>query len=290
MKPTAMRTPMPKLRLGLIADPQYADLPPNLTANRYYALSLAKMQAAIDMFNEQALDAVVLLGDLIDRDFRNFAPALKVLEGLRHPLIALPGNHDFAVSDAQKPMVRDALGMPTPYFDRVINGIRLIFTDGCEISTFSVARDDPAREVAVRQLLALKAQGAANAQDWNAAISQPQIDWLESRLTLAHAAGEKAIVFGHYPLHPFTDHALWNAQQVADVIAAAPAAIAYINGHDHRGGYGLIGDTHFITLKGMVDGEDETAFAILTLETDRFGLQGFGREDDRLLPLGRHGA
>lgn len=141
-----MRTPMPKLRLGLIADPQYADLPPNLTANRYYALSLAKMQAAIDVFNEQTLDAVLLLGDLIDRDFRNFAPALKVLEGLRHPLITLPGNHDFAVSDAQKPMVRDALGMPAPYFDRVINGIRLIFTDGCEISTFSVARDDPARK------------------------------------------------------------------------------------------------------------------------------------------------
>lgn len=276
---------MPQLRLGLIADPQYADLPPNLNANRYYAKSLEKLRAAVDAFNGEALDAVLLLGDLIDRDFKNFAPALRVLEDLRHPLIALPGNHDFAVADAQKSVVRDALAMPAPYYDLVINGIRLVISDGCEVSTFAHAASDPAREVAVRQLGALKAAGAANAEHWNAGMSRSQIDWLASRLKLAQAEGQRALVFGHYPLHPMTDHALWNAEEVAKVIADAPAAVAYINGHHHRGGYDMLGGTHFITLKGMVDGETDTAYSILTLEADRLALTGFGREETRVLPI-----
>lgn len=275
----------PLLRLGIIADPQYAAIPHQEDTNRYYSNSLAKLRAAIHAFNLLDLDQVVVLGDLIDRGFENFAPALQTFEALRHPVMFLPGNHDFAVKPEQRGMVQAALDMPAPYYDRVIQGVRLIVTDCCDISTFAPPPGDPRLLEAETQLAALKAQGAINAQSWNAAISDTQLEWLKSRLALAEQNGEKAIVLGHYPLHPFSDHALWNAEAVSKTIAASPAAIAYLNGHDHRGNYGQLEHTHFINFKGMVDTERDNAFATLTVFPDALVIEGFGREEDRTLTL-----
>ncbi|HBF31698.1 metallophosphoesterase [Rhizobium sp.] len=280
-----MLTNTPLLRLGIIADPQYAEIPNNESANRFYSNSLTKLRAAIHAFNMLDLDAVVVLGDLIDRGFEHFAPALQTFEVLRHPVMFLPGNHDFAVKPEQRSMVQAALDMPAPYYDRVINGVRLIVTDCCDISTFAPPPGDPRQAEAETQLTALKTQGAINAHSWNAAMGTTQLDWLKSRLSLAESNGEKAIVLGHYPLHPFTDHALWNADAVAKAIAASPSAIAYLSGHDHRGNYGQLGKTHFINFKGMVDTERDNAFATLTVLSDTMEIEGFGREQSRHLLL-----
>jgi 3',5'-cyclic AMP phosphodiesterase CpdA len=285
MEQVTMLKTTPLLRIGVIADPQYAGLPPDERMNRYYANSLIKLRSAIHAFNSLDLDGVVVLGDLIDRGFEHFAPALQTFETLRHPVIFLPGNHDFAVKPEQRSMVHAALDMPAPYYDRVIKGVRLIITDCCEISTFAPPPGDPRQRQAEEQLAAMTAQGAINAHSWNAGMSATQLDWLKSRLSLAESKGEKAIVLGHYPLHPFTDHALWNAQEVAQAIAASPAAIAYLSGHDHRGNYGQLGHTHFINFKGMVDTERGNAFALVNLLPDRLIIEGFGREENRNLDL-----
>lgn len=273
----------PLLRIGVIADPQYAKIPPDDRMNRYYANSLIKLRAAIDSFNLADLDLVVVLGDLIDRGFEHFAPALETFSASRHPVMFLPGNHDFAVKPEQRGMVQAALDMPSPYYDRVINGVRLIVTDGCEISTFAPPPGDPRLGEAETQLATMKAEGAINAHSWNAAISDTQHTWLKSRLSLAEQNGEKAIVLGHYPLHPFTDHALWNAEAVTETITASPAAIAYLSGHDHRGNYGKRGKTHFINFKGMVDTEHDNAYAIFTVLPEMLIIEGFGREESRHL-------
>ncbi|HEX2147759.1 MAG TPA: phosphatase, partial [Pseudorhizobium sp.] len=42
------------IRFGVIADPQYAPLPPNLELNRYFAHSLGKLDEAIATLNAQA--------------------------------------------------------------------------------------------------------------------------------------------------------------------------------------------------------------------------------------------
>lgn len=273
------------LRLGIIADPQYATIAHNESMTRFYSNSLAKLREATAAFNAMDLDGVVVLGDVIDHGFENFAPALQVLEALRHPVIFLPGNHDFAVKPEQRSMVQAALDMPAPYYDRVIKGVRIIITDCCEISTFAPPVGDRRLEEAEAILSALKAQDAINAHRWNAGISATQLKWLQQRLSLAEQRGEKAIVLGHYPLHPFTDHALWNADDMAKIISASPAALAYLSGHDHRGNYGQLGHTHFINFKGMVDTERDNAFAVLNLLPDSLIIEGFGREENRHLAL-----
>ncbi|MBV2187467.1 MAG: metallophosphoesterase [Rhizobium sp.] len=275
----------PLLRFGLIADPQYAPIEPNTRLNRHYAQSLGKLEAAIARLNDEALDFVVTLGDVIDRDWENFDRVLPLYDRLRHPHHFLPGNHDFAVAADRLDQVHDKLAMPAPWHDFSVNGVRLIITDGNEVSLFAPPLDDPRRVEAAERLAGLTAAGAANAQMWNAGMSAAQVDWLASRLRQAEDAGERAIVFGHYPLYPESDHNLWGADDVSALIAASPAAIGYFCGHNHAGNYGLLNGTHFVNIKGMVDTFDENAFAIVEVHDDRIEIAGFGREESRVLTL-----
>lgn len=275
----------PLLRFGLIADPQYAPIAPNERLDRHYGQSLGKLEAAIGRFNGEDLDFVVTLGDVIDRDWENFDRVLPLYEALRHPHHFLPGNHDFAVAADRLADVHARLGMPAPYHDFIVNGVRLIITDGNEVSLFAPPLDDPRRAEAVERLALLTATGAANAQTWNAGMSAAQVEWLGERLNLAEEAGERAIVFGHYPLHPASDHNLWGAEEVSALIAASPAAIGYFCGHNHAGNYGRLNGTHFVNIKGMVDTAEENAFAIAALHADRMEITGFGREESRVLIL-----
>ena len=284
--PPAMTSPdRPLLRFGVIADPQYAPVPPHPTLNRFYARSLDKLRSALTFLDAEPLDFVVTLGDLVDHGFDNFDAVLDVYAGSRHEQIFLPGNHDFAVEDEHLSKVHQRLGMPTPYYDMVRAGVRIIVIDGNEVSLFAPPPGDPRRGQANARLAALTASGAPNAMAWNGGISESQFTWLEQRLALAEANGERAIVLGHYPLHPFTDHCLWDAPRVARLIADAPAAVAYLCGHDHRGGYGRLDTTHFVNFKGMVDTPDENSFAIVSLFPDRLEIQGYGREDSQHLSI-----
>lgn len=273
----------PLLRFGVIADPQYAPITPNTQLDRHYANSLAKLQQALSHFDGLDLSFVVTLGDLIDRDFDNFDRILPVYEGSRHECLFLPGNHDFAVAPERLGEVHARLGMPAPYHDFVRHGWRFILLDGNEISLFSPPPGDARRTEAADRLARLEQAGAVNAKPWNAGMSQTQIGWLGERLLLAEQAGEKVVVMGHYPLYPQTDHNLWDGEQVAALLSASPVVAAYLCGHNHVGNYGFLGACHFVNFKGMVDGETESAFAVVELHDDRIEIIGFGREESRSL-------
>src|SRR4051812_1636540 len=62
----------PVLNLGLVADPQYADLDP--WGTRCYRQSIGKLAAAINHFNGQELDFCVNVGDAIDQKWQSFDP------------------------------------------------------------------------------------------------------------------------------------------------------------------------------------------------------------------------
>ena len=280
-----MTTDTPRLRLGIIADPQYADLDPNTRLNRHFRRSLAKLREAVTRFNAQDLDAVVVLGDLIDRDWESLAPVLDVLDTLDAPRILLPGNHDFLVEPDRLSEVHAALGMPAPYHEVRLKGLRLLVTDGNEISLFAPPVGDSRRLEAEQRLAAIKARNLPNANTWNAGISDLQAGWIAERLAGAEAAGEKVILLGHYPIYPPSDHALWGAEDLTETITASPAAIAYLCGHDHRGNCAERDGVHFLNFCGMVDTEHDNAFAILSLFDDRIEIEGHGREPSRRLPL-----
>lgn len=275
---------VPRLSFGVIADPQYADLPPNVGMGRYYANSLQKLGEAIDRFNQEDLAFVITLGDLIDRDWAHFDTILPLYQNSRHECIFLPGNHDFAVAPEHLAGVYAKLGMPAPYHDIARGGCRFIIIDGSEISLFAPPVGDPRRADAARRIEVMKVAGEANANPWNGGIGGTQQAWLSERLAQAKAAGETAIVLGHYPLYPPNDHNLWDDAVVAGLLAEAGAA-AYLCGHNHAGNYGRLGSTHFVNFCGMVDTETENTYAIVDVYSDRLEIRGFGREPSRVLAL-----
>lgn len=280
-----MTQEQPRLRLGIIADPQYDDRESDLTLDRHFRNVPARLEQAIAHFDTLPLDAIVVLGDLIDRHFKNFATVLEILERSRHPRILLPGNHDFLVSPDRLSEVHATLGMPTPYYEHKVNGVRLLVTDGNEISLFSSPPGDPRHQEAEARLSALKSAGAANAQTWNAGISTAQEAWIGARLNEAEAAGEPVLLLGHYPIYPPSDHNLWDGERLAGLISSSPVSVAYLCGHQHAGNYAMLGKTHFVNFCGMVDTPDSNAFAVLALFEDRIEVEGFGREPSRRLAL-----
>ncbi|MCZ8179294.1 MAG: metallophosphoesterase [Rhizobium sp.] len=280
-----MTTEIPRLRLGIIADPQYADLDPDPQLNRYFRRSLDKLREAVEHFNADALDAVIVLGDLIDRGWENFAPVLDILARLKAPRILLPGNHDFLVAADRLASVHALLDMPSPYHEVRFPGIRLLVLDTCEISLFAAPEKDARHMEAQMRLAALKARGGPNAHDWNAGIADRQAIWIADRLAAAEAEGDRVILLGHYPIHPPSDHLLWDGEELARLIASSSSAIAYLCGHHHAGGYGEENGVHFVNFCGMVDTEETNAFAVLSVFEDRMEVVGQGREPHRRLRI-----
>jgi hypothetical protein len=85
---------------------------------------------------------------------------------------------------------------------------------------------------------------------------------LDETLADADARQQPAIVFCHFPVFPFSGETLWNREEVVAVLERHPAVLAYINGHVHSGGYGVRNGIHYLTVNGMVDTEDTTAYGV----------------------------
>ena len=60
--------------------------------------------------------------------------------------------------------------------------------------------------------------------------------------------------------------------------------MAYFNGHNHAGNYGVVDGVHYVTVEGMLETADTTAYAIIEVYNDRIEMKGFGRASDRSLP------
>lgn len=92
-------------------------------------------------------------------------------------------------------------------------------------------------------------------------------------------------MFSHYPVWPENEHNLWNDAAVVSLLENAGCVAAYINGHNHAGNYAERNGIHYVTLHGMVDTPDTTAYAVARVYPDRLEIQGVGREESRSLLL-----
>ena len=279
-------TEMPILRFGIVADPQYANIPPHEAMNRHYGRSLAKLTEAIAVFNATELDFVMTLGDIIDRDWKSFDDILPVYETLRHKALFLLGNHDFAVAPEYLGAVAGRLGMPARYYDFAIGKWRFAVLDGSDVSTFSAPSDDPRTALATERLQALVAEGAINAQTWNGSLSDEQFEWLKQVMEKAQTDGEAVLVLGHYPVFPANSHNMWDSERIIGLLTGFACFRGYFCGHNHEGNFGEVDGRPFVTFKGMVDTADENTFAIVTVFKDRIEIGGFGREESRVIHFG----
>lgn len=281
-KAAAESAVLPDLTFGVIADPQYADADPKW--GRFYRNSLIKLEGAVADLNERKLDFTVTLGDLIDRDFASFSSVMPIYAKLRSPHFPVCGNHDFEVADADKAKVLGAMGLEKAYSSLIRKSWRFLFLDGTDIGVWRQAVDDPRTATAKEMLRAGKEAKLPNLQDYNAAIGPQQMEWIAAELEASRAAGQRAVLFNHYPVFPGADpHNLWNDTELVDLIAKHPHAVAYMNGHNHAGNYGKRGSCHYVNFKGMVETEKEAAWAVVKCFPDRIEIEGYGLELDRVL-------
>lgn len=270
------------IKFGLFADSQYCNC--DAAGSRFYRNSIAKLKECISNFNLEAkLKFVVGLGDLIDRDIASFDSLHNVLETSSKKIYHLTGNHDYEVEAAQRNKVSAKLGLKRTYYEFSIGKWRFVFLDGNEITLKS---GDPAIVAEASVMLEnLKAAGKPNAYEWNGGISREQLQWLNKVLETADRKNQNTILFCHYPLLPYEAHALWNHEEVLEMIEEHKSVKAYFNGHNHAGNYLLRNGIHFITFKGMVETENENAYALVTLKADRIIVEGYGREPSRELMI-----
>jgi hypothetical protein len=272
----------PDLTFGVIADPQYADAEP--IASRFYRNSLAKLESAVADLNTRPLDFTTTLGDLIDLDFASFRPVVEIYAKLASPHHPVLGNHDFSVADADKGKVLEALGMKEPYFSKVLKGWRLVFLDGTDTAVWRHPAEDPRTAAAKATLTEMAARsGRPFNPAGDTAIGAQQMAWLGKELDAAAREGQRVIVFNHYPVFPAVPPNLLDAADIVSLIGKHPHVAAYMNGHNHRGNYGKQAHCHYVNLKGMVETEKETAYAVVKCFADRLEIEGCGLEPDRSL-------
>ena len=269
----------PALRLGLVSDPQFADIDPRNT--RFYRQSIGKLAEAVEHFNGLDLKWCVNVGDLIDSRWESFDEVLKPLAKSRHQFHHLLGNHDFEVPDAFKERVPKRLGLKHRYYSLWVDGFCLVMLDTTDVSPYTHEESSKESSGATAEWKRFAATGAINAQRWNGAVGERQLEWFEDTCHKAARARGKVIVFAHHPVYPASNHCEWNADALLKVVERNRNVVAWINGHNHAGAFGVHAEVPFITLKGMVETKDTNAFAVAHLHPDRLELVGHGREPSR---------
>ncbi len=262
----------PILRFGAIADCQFANVPSN--GPRHYKLAKTKLAEAVDELNTEELDFAIHLGDFIDRDWASFDAVAPIYARLKTERYHLLGNHDFEVADDRKADVPGRLGLTARYYDFTRAGWRFIVLDGNQLSLYAHPKGSYANAIST----AYHRRLAPAPPTYNGAVGADQLAWLESKLKEAEAAGERVILFNHFPLLPAGPHTLWNAPEVLERVSPyAGTVAAWINGHNHAGGHAERGGIHFLTLNGMLDTETN-AYAVIELFPDRLEVIGRGRQ------------
>ncbi|MEN7551608.1 metallophosphoesterase [Rapidithrix thailandica] len=266
---------------GVFADVQYCDHPP--FKQRYYRQALHKLKDCIQTFQKRELAFVIQLGDLIDRDYKSFEAVNPVISGLNKPFYSLLGNHDFEVRPEYKSKVLSKLGLQKGYYHFQHQHFRLIVLDGNEVSCYAYPKESDAYSQALEELKSLQAQHLQNAQAWNGGISKTQLDWLEDVLQSAKQQDEKVIIFCHFPIWPESKYNLWNHRELNNLLQQYPNIVAYLNGHNHAGDYAKQGHIHFLTMHGVVETQEQSAYGIVHVYQNRLEIEGFGREPQRTL-------
>jgi manganese-dependent ADP-ribose/CDP-alcohol diphosphatase len=268
------------LTFGLIADIQYCDCEP--AGSRYYRSSLQKLADAMRSFKSDNPAFIITLGDMIDRDYSSYAPVYKILDTSRLKVYHITGNHDYAVEPGLRKEIPPLKENKAGYYSFTRSNFRFIFLNGNEISTYASVSEAEKKE-AGDYLLRLKNSGEINANPWNGGISDKQVLWLSEQLNSAERNGEKVFIFCHFPVFPEKEHNLLNYKDILTVLEGHKNIIAWFAGHNHAGSYGNFNMIHFVTMRGMVETEATSSYALVEVYKNKIWIKGSGREKSQIL-------
>ncbi len=158
-----------------------------------------QLRLAIDEINASSFDAVIHSGDLTnqgaDDELRNIK---SLLDGVRHPLYVVPGNHENNWSQSACKTFNDLWGN-----DRFAFTVDSLVVVGLNCGPFMKMGDGH--------------------------IKQEDLHWLDSTLRVTVRPGMKVLSVNHYPLLDDLD----NYRDYVDVLKKYPV-ITHQNGHYHR--------------------------------------------------------
>lgn len=246
----AEATATPALRIGLLTDPHYADIPAK--GKRHYRESLGKVRAAVERFNEVKADFAVELGDFIDEAATEEGEIahLKTIEAefakFRGPRHYVLGNHCVWTLTKEQ-FYANCAAKRSPYsWDHA--GFHFVVLDAC-------FRADGT------------AYGAKNFKWTDTEIPELQRRWLAEDLA---SARKPTIVFVHQRLDITGDYAVKSAPAVREILERSGRVLAVFQGHHHRNDYREIGGIHYCTLMAMVEGSgpENTASGVLEVFRD----------------------
>lgn len=246
----AEATVTPALRIGLLTDPHYADIPAK--GKRHYRESLGKVRTAVERFNEAKADFAVELGDYIDEatTAEGEVAHLKTVEAefakFRGPRHYVLGNHCVWTLTKEQ-FHANCAAKPGPYsWDHA--GFHFVVLDAC-------FRADGT------------AYGAKNFKWTDTEIPETQRCWLAEDLA---AARKPTIVFVHQRLDIPGEYAVKSAPAVREILERAGNVLAVFQGHHHRNDYREVGGIHYCTLMAMVEGSgpEHTASGVLEVFRD----------------------
>lgn len=281
-----MKASTPLLRIGLIADVQYADQDDMESPEhwRSYRHSLNKLRACIDDFNGEILDFIVNLGDTIDGGYENLAAPMVAFKKSKCLVYHALGNHDLMLDPQHISKVYAALGFEsTPYYSFVRAGFRFVVLDINDISAHKPETAQRAQHMMNR----VERRGKPYGKPWNGAMDDKQYAWLERELADAAHSNQKVIVFAHHPILPIDWHVPYDVERLQGVVDVSPHIVAYINGHNHQGDYVERNGVHYLTVAGMVDFKDQTAYAVANVYEDRIEIIGVGRQASLTMPFAK---
>lgn len=275
---TAQELPC-QFRIGLIADPQYADLEDR--GARLYRRSLQKIEECVHELNNQAVDFTFVLGDLVDQGINDLPRIAERLAKLDSPTFKLLGNHDYVHTEDGKNLYK-AFDMPASYYSVNKGDWVFILLNTNEVSQYATEVDTYERIYWQRQQDSLKRQGRTNAALWNGGVGPQQFAWLKGQLDEAQNANKHILVLTHHPLFPENGLEALNNRELLELIAQFPNVRAVLSGHHHAGNFGVYKGIPMVTLEGMVEGRDN-AFGVLNYFIDRIEIHGKGRLTSRVL-------
>ncbi|WP_286858439.1 MULTISPECIES: metallophosphoesterase [Sphingobacterium] len=262
------------VRIGLIADPQYADK--DTHGSRFYRNSLGKLDSAVLAINREGVDFTVTLGDLVDVGPKDLQPVLQRLEKLKRPVYNILGNHDYVNVENGADLYK-AYKMPHPYYIVEKGQWLLIMLNTNELAEYATPAGSDQRLAWQTLNDGLKAAKRKNDQPWNGGISVTQLSWMEKQLQKAKSSNKKVIVFTHHPLYPENGLEALNNREILALIEKYPVVKAVISGHHHPGNFATYKGIPMITLEGMIETADQNAFGVLELNDHQLDLHGEGR-------------
>lgn len=199
----------------------------------------AMLRKAVDEINAGKFDFVVMNGDLTNEGSDEQLYNVKnILDGIRHPLFVLPGNHENNWSQSATKTFKDLWGN-----DRFFAEFDSLIIVGINCGPFMKMGDGH--------------------------IKQEDLHWLRDKLSSA-TPGKRILNFNHYPILPDD---LDNWSDYLDVLEDFPV-IAHINGHYHTwrtynaGGDENKGGLPAVMLRALDMRNDDYGYSIIEVEPD----------------------